>query len=180
MLLREWAILSNVEQIVPRTSATFNGTNTENHSLDYDHSGLNKYNNVSDEGYVKVVSILNNMTRSITEEEYKSGLRKAGAEESWSQISRGLKSHRCNTKQCRNELYSAWSHILTDRVLQHERQWASTEEWIAEMEDGWWKTTYSWVFYFHYVLTYPPTEEERIRRSLDRDRSRCDYDPWYY
>jgi len=48
-------------QLVPKESSTFDGPNTENHSIDTDHCGLNKYNSKEEPGYRKIVMVLKRM-----------------------------------------------------------------------------------------------------------------------
>ena len=165
LALRGNLMLADVEQIVPTTSATFNGTNTENHCLDYDHSGLKKYNNVTDQGYVEFMTVLNDCIGSILAEECNNGKRKADLDESESQILRALNSPRCNTEQCRHGLYSALTHL--SRQSPHARETKSTgrgEDWENGrwlVEDGWWKTTRSWVTYIVYIMTYSQNERRK-------------------
>ena len=48
-------------QLVPKESSAFDGPNTENHSIDTDHCGLNKYNSNEELGYRKIVMVLKRM-----------------------------------------------------------------------------------------------------------------------
>ena len=55
-------------QIVEKGSATFEAKSTENHALDYDHSGLNKFGSREDQGYAKIKFALRRMIEDINAE----------------------------------------------------------------------------------------------------------------
>ncbi|KPM37625.1 hypothetical protein AK830_g8933 [Neonectria ditissima] len=67
VLCKAYFWISHSVMIVTKDSATFEGDNTENHSLDYDHSGLNKYNSADDQGYRKIKFTLRQMMQLIVE-----------------------------------------------------------------------------------------------------------------
>jgi hypothetical protein len=158
--------------IVSEESATDNSTNMENHSLDYNHSGLNKYNSKTDLGYVNIVAKLKGMLETITEDEFASGRRKADLYEAIHQIQNAMQTPRCNTEQCKLELASAYIHLVRDPVLLHQRIREKEIIEIDKMADGWWKTVYSWLSLIKYVLTAPESDSaqlERMRRERNNE-----------
>ena len=45
----------------PEGVPTFGAPDVENHPLDYDHSGLNKYDSLNGDGYVKSIDYLSHI-----------------------------------------------------------------------------------------------------------------------
>ncbi|KAF2183853.1 hypothetical protein K469DRAFT_581699, partial [Zopfia rhizophila CBS 207.26] len=65
VILPSWLSFPPWRVIVPKPFATFDAPKTENYGLDYDHSGLNKFNSREERGYRTILYVLRATAKTI-------------------------------------------------------------------------------------------------------------------